>query len=264
MENEPKKDEYKSIRIDKVIVPLMRNIGFIGSAIMSIAYIATITVLVVGFETNIQLWNSVLFASVSALVGLVIMQMLKLQGITFARELPENKEILKEYYGSRIKDKKFHNIQHYWKKSVIQDILIRAISIGLFSIGIVYISIQGSGDYGLLLLGFVNLLMFASFGLLSLASAYDHYNEQHINYIRQQLAEQKEPKPDPIPVVEEKPKPVKKKTPNKKKKTVKKEASNGKQTTRNKPRATSNEQRTRHTDTRKNNNEQHEADSKAV
>ena len=66
---------------------------------------------------------------------------------------------------------------------------IKGISIIVTTLGAVYIVIQGSQDYTLLLLAVVNLIMFICFGLLSLVNAYDFYNEQHIPYILGKIKE---------------------------------------------------------------------------
>jgi len=159
---------------------------------MTLAYIVVVVVIITGFDQNIGMVNSLLFAGVSAVIGIIISQLLKHQGITWAKELPENKAVLIEYYGTRIKNRKFRDISYYWKRSVIQDIAFKGLGILAFSGGIIYIAIVGSKDYTLLLLAFTNLLMFASFGLLSLTTAYSFFNEQHINKMRQELAEAKE------------------------------------------------------------------------
>ena len=53
--------------------------------------------------------------------------------------------------------------------------------------GLIYIVIQGCGDYTLLLLALVNLVMFICFGLLALNSAYEFYNNKHIPYMLNQI-----------------------------------------------------------------------------
>ena len=120
------------------------------------------------------------------------MQMLKVQGQDFAKQLPENVPILEEYYNTKTKDKKFHSMKYFWIKTVITDTLSKGISIVISTAGIIYIVIAGSEDYVLLLLAAVNLIMFACFGLLSLNKAYDFFNNQHMVYVKEQLRLYKE------------------------------------------------------------------------
>lgn len=171
---------------EKKIKPLLQYVGAIGAAIMSIMYIIVIVVLIVGFETH-DLKNTTVFSLINAVVGLIIMQFLKIQGISFAKNLPENQTLIKEYYGTLTADKKMKSIKSFMLWSTIKDIAIKGAGLIISSIGIIYIVIQGSGDYTLLLLAVVNLLMFISFGILSMNSAYEFYNNYHVPYMKEQL-----------------------------------------------------------------------------
>ena len=171
---------------EKKIKPLLQYVGAIGAAIMSIMYIIIVVVLIIGFKYH-DLKNTTLFALVNAIIGLIIVHFLKIQGISFAKNLEENKQIIKEYYGTRTSDKKFRSINHYMIISTIRDIFIKGISFTISSIGVIYIVIQGSQDYTLLLLAIVNLLLFLSFGILGMNSTYEFYNNYHIPYMKEQL-----------------------------------------------------------------------------
>lgn len=178
-------DREKTV-FEKKIKPILQYIGAIGAVLMSIMYIVCVVILIVGFKAQTIL-NVTIFAIVNALVGLIIMQFLKIQGISFAKNIPENKEILDKYYSTKTKDKKYRSINFYWATSLIKDILLRGISVVASSIGLIYIVIQGCNDYTLLLLALVNLVMFICFGLLALNQAYEFYNNRHIPYILHQL-----------------------------------------------------------------------------
>lgn len=171
---------------EKKIKPLLQYVGAIGAAIMSIMYIIVIVVLIVGFETH-DLKNTTVFSLINAVVGLIIMQFLKIQGISFAKNLPENQTLIKEYYGTLTADKKLKSIKSFMLWSTIKDIAIKGAGLIISSIGIIYIVIQGTGDYTLLLLAVVNLLMFISFGILSMNAAYEFYNNYHVPYMKEQL-----------------------------------------------------------------------------
>lgn len=172
--------------LEKKILPILNYVGIIGAGIMTIAYIIAVFVLIRGFQAEAIL-NTTVFACVNAATGFVIMQFLKIQGVSFAKMLPENDDIIKRYYGTKTKDKKVHSIKYFWATSVIKDIITKCITLGATTIGLIYIVIQGSNDYNLLFLAIVNLLMFVCFGFISLVNAYDFYNNNHVPYMKEQL-----------------------------------------------------------------------------
>lgn len=173
------------------IKPILTYIGTIGAALMSVAYVILVCIMIFGFSAHNAV-QTIVFAVINGIVGLMIMQMLKVQGQDFAKQLPENIPILEEYYNTKTKDKKFHSMKYFWIKTVITDTLSKGISIVVSTAGIIYIVIAGSDDYVLLLLAAVNLIMFACFGLLSLSKAYDFFNNQHMVYVKEQLRLYKE------------------------------------------------------------------------
>ena len=168
------------------IKPILQYVGAIGATLMSIMYIVIIVILIIGFKAQ-TFQQALIFALVNAVVGLIIMQFLKVQGIAFAENIPENKAIKDEYYRTRTRDKKYESINSYWVKSIISDIIWKGLSVIISTAGLIYIVIQGCGDYTLLLLALVNLVMFICFGLLALNSAYEFYNNKHIPYMLNQI-----------------------------------------------------------------------------
>ena len=170
------------------IKPILLWMGTIVSVIMSIAYIIVVFVLIEGFNVD-TLLNTTIFSIVTAIIGFCIMQMLKIQGQTFAQNLPENKEIIDKYNRTKTNEKKARPMKHFWVKSVVCDVLVKCLTLGITTIGIVYIMIEGSGNYNLLFLAAVNLLMFAGFGLISLVKAYDFFNNSYIPYMLEKLDE---------------------------------------------------------------------------
>lgn len=174
---------------EKKLKPILLYMGTIVSVIMAIAYILVVFVLIEGFKVE-KLLNTTIFSVITAAIGFCIMQMLKIQGQDFAKNLPQNKETIKKYSERNInngKKRKFKSIKHYWVFSVIKDILIKCLTLAITSIGMIYIMIEGSGDYSLLFLAGVNLLMFTGFGLISLCKAYDFYNEEYIPYMLNEI-----------------------------------------------------------------------------
>lgn len=172
------------------IKPLLTYVGIIGAALTSVAYIILMFVLIKGFKYE-QTVQTIVFAVVNAAVGLIIANFLKYQGISFAKDLPENQDIIKEYYGTRTKDKKNHSLSFFWITSIIKDIFTKGCSVAATTMGLIYIVIIGSNDWSLLLLAAVNLILFICFGMLALNKAFDYYNNHYIEYMRDRINEAK-------------------------------------------------------------------------
>ena len=180
---------------ERKIKPILLYVGTIGAIMMSIGYIVLMFVLVLGFKSTTSLTSSIMFALVNAIVGFIIMQFLKIQGIDFAKQLPNNLQLIEEYnrlIAKKPKKKKHHTLKYFWTKSIIGDALGKALMTAISTAGIIYIVIEGSNDYNMILLSVVNLILFACFGLISLVRAYEFYNEQYIPYIGEQIYEIKE------------------------------------------------------------------------
>lgn len=182
-------EERKLTFFEEKVLPVLHYVGAIGAGVMSVAYIILVFVFIFGFKAEKTL-NTTAFACVNAGVGFIIMQFLKYQGISFAELLPENKEVLKEYYGSKTKKKKNHSLIYFWTTSVTKDIFIKCATLAFTTIGLIYIVVTGSKDFNLIWLAVVNLLMFISFGFLGLVKAYKYFNNIYINYVKEQLKEE--------------------------------------------------------------------------
>lgn len=183
--------ELNKSKFEEKVLPVLNYVGIIGAVIMAIAYIVIVFVLIRGFQAE-ALLQTTIFACVNAGVGFIIMQFLKIQGVSFAKMLPENQDIIKRYYHTKTKDKKLHSITYFWTTTVIKDIIVKCLTLGATTVGLVYIVIQGSNDYNLLLLAVVNLLMFVCFGFISLVNAYDFFNNRHVPYMVEMLAKEEE------------------------------------------------------------------------
>lgn len=171
---------------EEKILPVLNYVGIIGASIMVVAYIISVFVLIRGFKVE-EILQTTVFACVNAATGFIIMQFLKIQGESFAKMLPENKELMEKYYKTKTKDKKIHSMTYFWVTTVIKDIIVKCATLGITTIGLVYIVIVGSNDYNLLLLAVVNLLMFVCFGFISLVKAYDFFNQRHVPYMVEML-----------------------------------------------------------------------------
>lgn len=105
-------EEEKKNTFERKIQPILTYVGAIGATLMSIMYIVAVFILIIGFKAQ-SIQSTIIFAVVNAIVGLIIMQFLKIQGVSFAKNLPKNKKILEEYYNTKTKDKKLHSITFY-------------------------------------------------------------------------------------------------------------------------------------------------------
>ena len=173
--------------MENKLINALKYVGIIGASICSVAYIIIVVVLIEGFKVSPKTKETVIFAIVNAFVGFIILTFLKIQGEIFAKNKEENQLILKQYYETKTKDKKYRSMKYFWITSTIKDILTKILTVLFGTFGIVYIVIVGSGDWNLLLLALFNLLLFISFGLLGLAKTYDFFNENMIPYIKYQL-----------------------------------------------------------------------------
>lgn len=178
-------------KFEKFVKPVLGYIGAIGATLMSIAYIVIVFVLINGFAYR-QTAQTIVFAGVNAGVGLIICNFLRYQGVSFAKMVPANKEAEERYYGTKTKDKKTHSMAYFWVKSLIADVLVKGLSIVLTTTGLIYIVVEASNDWNLLLLAVVNLIMFICFGLLSLNGAYDYYNNTFVPYMNERIKEKQD------------------------------------------------------------------------
>lgn len=180
--------ESRKTTFESKIKPILTYIGTIGAVITSIAYIVLVVIMIFGFKAQ-SITQTLIFAVANGVAGVIVMQFLKIQGISFAKTLPENAGLLKEYYSTKTKDKENHSIKYFWITSIIKDVAIKAVSIVAFTASVIYVVIEGSQNYLLLAMAVVNILMFFCFGMLSLTSAYDFFNEDYIPYIKERLEE---------------------------------------------------------------------------
>lgn len=166
--------------------------GLICASISVVAYILIVVVMCVGFSVSASFSTNLIFALISAFVGILIMQFMKLQGIAFAKSEDEVKEVWDKFYKKRTKKRKVHSVRYFWVKSISVDIIVKAISIIITSVGTLYVFIEASGDVMRILLAIFNLTLFAGFGMMGLTQAYDFIRDEHLAWMLQQLEEKEE------------------------------------------------------------------------
>lgn len=160
--------------------------GTIGAIISAIAYIVVTVVLILGFEQSMELEKQILFSIIGAVDGVLITLMLRNQGIALAKNEDESKRIMKAYYEQLNKTKKakqLHTITYHYTIALIFDIIIKGLFVALTTYMILYIYMDGNGDFALLGLAFANIIMFVCFGIIALSKFYDLYKDEHLPVI---------------------------------------------------------------------------------
>ena len=178
----------KSEELNETIKSLLIYVGFAAALISAIAYIIITWVMVKGFTTDLELANQITFAIIGAIVGVSITISLIMQGIAFAKRDDKAQQVMTNYYkalNKTKKEKQFHTIEHYIKWAIIKTILLRGTTVAITTFFVLYIFIEGNGNWSLLGLAVANICMFIGFGLVGLSNAYDHYLKQHIPIIEE-------------------------------------------------------------------------------
>jgi hypothetical protein len=189
-ENKKRKNE----ELSQAVKSLLLYAGFLGAIISALAYLIITIVMVKGVSTGIAIQNQILFSILGALTGLLISFLLRNQGIIYAKQNEESKEVMKEYRSQINKTKplkKLHTISWYLLWATIRDIFMKGVTIAVSTWFVLYIFIEGSGNWSLIGLAIANILMFAGFGLVGLATVYDKYLEEHIPVIKERIEQLK-------------------------------------------------------------------------
>ena len=173
--------------MNKRIINILNYTGAIGALISAIAYIITVVVLIIGFETEMEFDQLITFAILGAITGLLISNLLRMQGVALARSEPESREVMREYLEAKNAKKKLkslHAIGWHVGIGITKDIIFKATSVAASTYFAIDVFIKGNGDFGLLGMAITNLLLFICFGLMSLAKAYEYYTTEHLSAIR--------------------------------------------------------------------------------
>ncbi len=177
-----KKKENKDI-LNKNIRRILLYSGFIGAVISAVSYLVATFVMIKGVSANLTIQNQILFSVLGAVVGVLIATLLMQQGVIYAKQNPEVQDIMKNYTTEVNKSntkKEPHMIGWYFFWATVRNILFKGVSVALSTYLIVYIFIEGSGNWALLWLAISNIGLFTGFGLASLAKMYENYIEKHI------------------------------------------------------------------------------------
>ena len=182
----PKFKDYGKILTDK-IKALIFWTGLISSIISAVAYILIAIVMSVGFKADASIESTLAFAIITAFIGVLISNFLRLQGASFAKAEPQVKEVWEQYYRRKSPKRKFKSPTLFWVKSVVFDIVFRSFIILIITGGTIYIFIEASGDAMRILMVFFNLTLFAGFGMMSLTKAYDFTRGEHVAWMQHKI-----------------------------------------------------------------------------
>ena len=174
---------------------MLLYVGFAGAIISAIAYLIITLVLITGFKSQLQLQQQLYFSIFSSAIGLVISFLLRSQGRAFAEKEEHSIQVNQEYeklLNKTSKAKKNKSFTNYMLKRTFWDIVGKGISITGSMFGLIYMFSQGNADWSLMGLALSNILMFTSFGLISLSKAYDYYLDKHIPYLQELIDRMKE------------------------------------------------------------------------
>lgn len=169
---------------EKKIKPLFLYVGSIATIIFSVAYIIVIAVMINGLETAPTIETFVGFLIANLIAGACIAISMMIQGQDFAKEIPENKKILEEYY--KRKEVKLHSMTYYWVIAITKVIFTRLLLLAAMTYIVIDICWQGNGQYTYFLMAFFNILMFLGFGSLGCVGMYDKFNNKYIPWILKQ------------------------------------------------------------------------------
>lgn len=177
---------------EKKIKPLFLYIGSIATIIFSIAYIIVIAIMILGLEASPTIETFVGFLIANLLTGACVSISLMIQGQDFAKNKPENQQILSAYF--KKKDVKLHSMIYYWIIAIIKVIFIRLLLVAAMTFIVIDICWQGNGQYTYFLMALFNILMFLGFGFLGMVNMYDKFNTRYIPWIEKQIEIKKEKK----------------------------------------------------------------------
>lgn len=164
--------------------------GIYGAIISAIAYLVITWVIVQGFESSIDRDKQIMFAILGAVIGLIISFSLRGQGVTFAKKEPKSVKVMQQYHEIVNKTKtikQLKTIKYHLFVATIKDVVIKGVSIGTSTYFLLYIFMEGNGDFGLFLLAISNISMFVGFGLRAMAKIYDVYIDEHIPAIEERI-----------------------------------------------------------------------------
>lgn len=179
--------ENSQSKSHEALLKILNNIGIIGAILAGIADIVFVIIFTVGLKIDISTVSNILFACINALIGVLINVLLRFQGQKYAEI--ENQELCNKYYDKIIKEKKYISMRTWQIIGVIKDIIIKGGSAAFSIFGLVYISIEGSGNPIQILITIASLVLFGCFGLMNMHGAYQRFYNYQIPFMKKEIQE---------------------------------------------------------------------------
>lgn len=186
MEQEELRQNILQRKSRQSLIKLLNNIGIIGAIIAAVVDIICVVIFTTGLKIEQDLTSTWMFAVTNALIGLLIINLLRFQGVKYAQI--ENEELCARFYASRVKKEKHYMTIHHWQiVQFVKDFVIKGLTCTFSIFGIIYISIEGSKNPVIILMALANLLLFACSGLIAMSSAYNRFYDMEVPYMEQEL-----------------------------------------------------------------------------
>lgn len=168
---------------------LLKNAGWICAILGSIILVIVMLILVIGVNNaEKDLWEDVILPSIiNGVYGLMMSIFFYLQGRIDCKE--DNKSLIDEYYGRDTKDKRLHSDFFLWFTRFTEWTVTRALPIAGSIIFTLYIAIQGSQDWAMLVMSIGSILMTFGLGMFTVNNGYEDYAHNKLPKMRKALEE---------------------------------------------------------------------------
>lgn len=138
----------------------LNNIGAIVAGIAIVCYFVFLFIYINGMHADFDLRKTLILTAITAGLGIMVSVSMRMQGIKWAEQLPENQDILKKFDKSKAaKEVKYHGNLYYWLTRLPLLIFGKAGTCVLSVLGVVYYIMQGTKDWSLMLVGFGNVCL---------------------------------------------------------------------------------------------------------
>lgn len=169
----------------------LNNIGLCVAIIAVVCYFIFLFIFVKGMRVEFDLTRTLVLTVITAALGITVSVSMRSQGIKWAEQLPENKNILDKFDKSKAaKEVKYHGNLYYWLTRLPLLIFGKVGSCILSVAGIIYYVMQGIQDWSVMLVGFGNVCLMTATSLWACAGAYGFYNKNTIKKILHQMTDE--------------------------------------------------------------------------
>ena len=174
----------KSKNIAEKVKAILNKVMFVAAGGVLVFYIAGVLLFIVGLGFHAKLHVLAGFAILSGLVVWLSSTFITGQGAKDAAKVEYHKEVMLKYRKllnkNTVKKKHLTTSPNFLFKRVLTGFITKAISVVIMVSGVIYIALEGSGMWGLLLPTIGNVCMAVALGLKGYMDAYDHYVDEHI------------------------------------------------------------------------------------